>query len=65
MAGPYRRRVDPVGRSVNRSIAFDQRLYPYDIQGSVAHARMLGQQGIISRSSPAIADGLQAILRNG
>lgn len=45
------------------SIPFDQRLYAEDIAGSIAHARMLGQQDIIA---PAEADtligGLQAIL---
>jgi argininosuccinate lyase len=30
------------------SIACDLRLYPYDIAGSIAHARMLAKQGIIS-----------------
>ena len=32
----------------NASIPFDQRLYEEDITGSIAHARMLGKQGIIS-----------------
>ena len=31
----------------NASIEFDQRLYKKDIQGSIAHAAMLGKQGII------------------
>ena len=31
----------------NASISFDQRLWDYDIQGSIAHARMLGKCGII------------------
>ena len=30
------------------SIAFDQRLYSYDIEGSVAHCKMLAKQGIIT-----------------
>ena len=33
----------------NASIGFDQRLYKQDITGSIAHARMLGRQGIISK----------------
>lgn len=33
--------------ALNRSIEFDQRLYPYDIEGSIAHVLMLGKQGII------------------
>jgi argininosuccinate lyase len=32
------------------SVSFDARLAPYDIVGSIAHARMLGRQGIISKS---------------
>jgi len=34
--------------SYTSSLPFDRRLYPYDIQGSIAHARMLQKQGIIS-----------------
>ena len=33
----------------NASIGFDQRLYQEDIAGSIAHAKMLGKQGIISK----------------
>jgi argininosuccinate lyase len=32
------------------SISFDRRLFPQDIRGSIAHARMLSKQGIISAS---------------
>lgn len=32
----------------NASIGFDKRLYKEDITGSIAHAQMLGKQGIIS-----------------
>ncbi len=45
------------------SIPFDQRLIRCDIRGSVAHATMLGERGIISRTdSDAIVKGLAAIL---
>ncbi|MCK4911375.1 MAG: argininosuccinate lyase [Thermodesulfovibrionales bacterium] len=44
------------------SVSFDARLAPYDIQGSIAHARMLGQQGIIRKSEAgAIIKGLKEI----
>ena len=44
------------------SIQYDQRLYKQDIAGSVAHARMLGRQGIIGDSdAQAIISGLQEI----
>ena len=44
------------------SIAVDKRLYAYDIEGSIAHARMLGRQRIISRVDAAkIVRGLNLI----
>ncbi|WP_304458332.1 argininosuccinate lyase [Alicyclobacillus sendaiensis] len=45
------------------SISFDQRLFPYDIRGSIAHARMLGQTGILApHEARAIIDGLESLL---
>ena len=45
------------------SINFDKRLYHQDIRGSLAHARMLGKQGIISPADlEAITSGLKKIL---
>lgn len=47
---------------INASIAFDRRLYAQDIAGSLAHAKMLAAQGIISQlDAEAITNGLQAI----
>ena len=44
------------------SVSFDWRLAPYDIQGSIAHANMLGRQGIIPKGEAAkIVKGLKAI----
>ena len=46
------------------SVHYDQRLYPYDIQSSIAHARMLARQGIITQpDAGAIVGGLEAVLR--
>lgn len=46
----------------NASIGFDYRLWLYDIQGSIAHARMLGKCGIIPQAdSDLIVCGLQDI----
>ncbi len=63
---------EPVAELVKRytaSISFDHRLAEFDIQGSLAHARMLGAQGILSLDDvAAIEQGLQDILqeiRNG
>ena len=36
------------------SISFDQRLYKEDITGSIAHAAMLGKQGIISQQDATL-----------
>jgi len=45
------------------SLHFDSRLYRYDIEGSIAHATMLADSGIISRKeSTAIVKGLKAVL---
>ena len=38
---------DPIFRRLNTSLSFDRRLWPYDIQQSRAHARMLAAQSII------------------
>ena len=49
----------------NASIEFDQRLYKEDITGSIAHARMLGKQGIITlEESQLIIKALQEILED-
>jgi argininosuccinate lyase len=46
------------------SLAFDQRLYPEDVQGSQAHARMLRSIGLITREEQkAIDAGLREIKR--
>jgi len=58
---------EPVAELVKRytaSVGFDQRLAEFDIQGSLAHARMLGAQGIISvEDVAAIERGLGEILQ--
>jgi len=47
----------------NSSIHFDSRMYAQDIKGSMAHAAMLGRQGIIAvDEADRIIDGLEAIL---
>ena len=58
---------EPVSELVKRytaSIDFDKRLAAVDIQGSLAHSKMLGAQGIISQEDVAkIAQGLNEILQ--
>ena len=48
--------------SFTASVSFDQRLYPYDIQGSIAHAQMLARIGVLTEQElQAITGGLEAI----
>ena len=58
---------EPVSELVKRytaSVDFDKRLAAFDIQGSLAHSKMLGAQGIISQADvAAIATGLNEILQ--
>ena len=46
-SGRFDKTTDALTDALNASISFDQRLYKEDIAGSVAHAAMLGAQGII------------------
>ena len=47
---------------INASIGFDKRLAPQDVEGSKAHARMLAEQGIISKADAReIVKGLDAV----
>jgi argininosuccinate lyase len=53
---------DAIMEEINASISFDQRLFAQDIKGSLAHARMLAEQGIISKSDAAeIRRGLEKV----
>lgn len=62
-AGRFSKEVDETVNAFNSSIAFDARMYRQDIQGSIAHATMLGKCGIIQESeSKAIIAGLREIL---
>ncbi|MDE7121469.1 MAG: argininosuccinate lyase, partial [Oscillospiraceae bacterium] len=62
-AGRFSKEVDETVNAFNSSIAFDARMYRQDIQGSIAHATMLGKCGIIEQSeSEAIIAGLRNIL---
>lgn len=60
--GRFSKDLDPQVNDFNSSIAFDARMYQDDIAGSIAHATMLGDCGIISKEdSRAIVEGLQGI----
>ena len=58
-AGRFSKEIDAGVNAFNSSIAFDARMYRHDIQGSIAHATMLGDCGIISKEdSKTIIEGL-------
>ena len=63
--GRFQKETDNLVNELNASISFDQRLYKEDITGSMAHAKMLGDCGIISMEDvAAILEGLQSILED-
>ena len=62
-AGRFQKETDTLVNDFNSSIGFDARLYKQDITGSMAHAAMLGKQGIIEQSeADKIIEGLKTIL---
>ena len=61
--GRFTQPTDKFVEEFTASIDFDRRLYRHDIRGSIAHARMLGRQGIISPEHvESIVGGLEEIL---
>jgi argininosuccinate lyase len=64
-AGRSEKQTDKLADDFNSSIRFDSRMYRQDIQGSVAHAAMLGAQGIIpAEDSEKIIAALGGILED-
>ncbi len=62
LRGRFREDVNKAAEMYLSSIAFDRRLYREDIKGSIAHARMLAKQGIISeKDAELIIMGLTSI----
>lgn len=63
--GRFSKETDQSLDILNASLPFDRRLYRQDITGSIAHAKMLAKQGIISKEDgAAIVTGLQEILED-
>ena len=61
-AGRFQKEIDQKTNDFNSSIACDSRMAQEDIAGSMAHAAMLAQQGILSAADgEAIRDGLAGI----
>ncbi|MBQ1922614.1 MAG: argininosuccinate lyase [Lachnospiraceae bacterium] len=61
--GRFTKETDASVKAFNDSLRFDSRLYHEDIEGSIAHASMLGRQGIITnKEADTIINGLGVIL---
>jgi argininosuccinate lyase len=62
--GRFEQATDAFVEQFTASIEFDRRLYAQDIRGSIAHATMLAECGVLAASEcEAIVNGLQAIQR--
>ena len=60
--GRFEETTSPFVERFTASVSFDNCLYQYDIEGSVAHAKMLGKVGILTEGEVAdIVRGLQEI----
>ena len=60
--GRFSESMDEFVERFTASVNFDKRLYRYDIQGSIAHARMLAKVGVLSDAEfGQISSGLEAI----
>ena len=46
--GRFTKETDQLVYNFNASITFDQKFYKQDIEGSIAHVKMLGKQGILT-----------------
>jgi argininosuccinate lyase len=60
--GRFTESTDAFVEAFNASVGFDHRLYVQDIQGSIAHARMLAEVGVLTAAeADTIRAGLEAI----
>ena len=60
--GRFKKELDPELLRFSSSISYDKRLAAYDIAGSIAHSKMLGKCGVISKKdSSKLAAGLAKI----
>lgn len=64
-SGRFSKELDNIAKEYNSSISIDQRMYKVDIQGSMAHAKMLAKTGIINKDElDKILSGLSEILED-
>lgn len=60
--GRFTKETNQLVHNFNASISFDQKFYRQDIEGSIAHVKMLAKQGILSeKDRDQIVEGLQRI----
>ena len=60
--GRFTKETDKLVYNFNASISFDQKFYKQDIEGSIAHVKMMGKQGILTdQESGDIVRALQEI----
>jgi argininosuccinate lyase len=63
--GRFAENTDASVEAFTSSIKFDKRLYPYDIEGSMAHCRMLAKVGVITNDEAnQLVEGLGRIKRD-
>ena len=63
--GRFTKETNQLVQAFNASVSFDQKFYKEDIEGSIAHVRMLAKQGIITEDDrEAIIKGLNGILED-
>ncbi|HOV72497.1 MAG TPA: argininosuccinate lyase [Candidatus Hydrogenedentes bacterium] len=63
--GRFEKKTDEIVERLGESVSYDARLAPWDIRASIAHARMLGDTGIISRQDAhRIVRGLESIAKD-
>lgn len=63
--GRFTKETDKLVYAFNASIGFDKRLWQQDIEGSMAHVKMLGKQGILTNEeTQEIMGGLESIRKD-
>jgi argininosuccinate lyase len=61
-SGRFREATHPIAEAFTSSLSFDRRLYAYDVQGSIAHAKTLERAGVLTRrETTAINQGLEKV----
>ncbi len=63
--GRFTKETDQLVYNFNASISFDRKFYKQDMQGSMAHVRMLAKQGILTEEErDVILSGIEGILKD-